>query len=203
MDFRLDMLPRFRELTAVYCAADSPEWHAERRRRVGCSEAACLLGLWTWDGAPSPADLAAEKREGTVKEPNWAMLQGSVMEDLIASTWAKSQGCELVRVPTLFLTDRPWHGGNFDRLAVYPDGRVVLVECKWHRRKPKELPPYHYAQLQRELALTGLTDGALVCAGPWDEPYHYDIEADAGTQASIEAAVEAFSIEHGMTGGAQ
>ncbi len=171
MTFALDMLPRASALEAVDVAQGSPEWLALRREGVGASDVAILLGLCDWDGATTPAELAAEKRGERIVPESWAMRLGTCLEASIVEWWARGVGAEICTVPSLFEREAPWRRVNLDRLARMPDGEIVAVEVKFTRRKPKELPAYYHAQVTRQLGLTGLAKGFLVWATPWDVPY--------------------------------
>lgn len=72
------------------------DWLSERRKTIGGSDAAGIVGLSKW---ASPYSIWAEKT-GRVpeKEDTEAMRQGRDLEEYVAQRWAKESGRKVRRV---------------------------------------------------------------------------------------------------------
>jgi putative phage-type endonuclease len=105
--------------------ASEDVWLAERRKGIGASEIAAVLGISPWD---SPFSLHWRKREGWEAEVNDEMRVGTLVEPVVAEWWAaECDPLENLTVTPAGLyasADRPWQLATPDRL-VYP----VCPDC--------------------------------------------------------------------------
>lgn len=133
------------------------EWLAWRRRGIGGSDAAAILGL---DPYRSPFDVYAEKL-GLKPEPedNEAMRQGRDLEGYVASRFTEATGLRVRRRHAILQhPDHPWMLANVDRFV---EGQDAGLECKVTtvlnkaRFNRGEYPPAYYVQCMHYLGVTG------------------------------------------------
>jgi putative phage-type endonuclease len=158
-------------------------WLAERRRGVGGSDAAPVLGLSPWS---SPLQIYLNKTGELVgQQETEPMKWGHLLEPVILSEYANRTG-RIVRRP-----DTPngivWHpelSWMMTTLDGFTDCRRV-VEAKtarsgdgWGEDGSDEIPDYYIPQVQHEMAVTGLpvADVAVLIGG--SDFRIYTVEAD-------------------------
>lgn len=160
---------------------DRAAWLAERRRGIGGSDIAAILGLSPWR---TPLDVYLDKRGELEPQPSGneqAMYWGTVLEDVVAREFASRTGERIQRVNAMLRhPEYPWMLGNVDRAIVNPeiagqvrwrDGRLTtdkLLECKtangfaaaaWGEPGTDQIPEYYVPQPHWYMAITG----AVVC----------------------------------------
>lgn len=142
------------------------EWKEQRRKGIGGSDAAAIIGLNKWK---SPIRVYLEKiGEFQNEESNEAMYWGSKMEDLIAKEYSDRSGNYVERRNYILIhPDHDWMIANVDRIIYAKDRSPGVLECKnvsefrkeeW---KDDEVPPEAYCQLQHYLAVTGFVWGVI------------------------------------------
>lgn len=133
------------------------EWKALRRKYIGGSDAASVIGMNPYKSAYS---LWAEKT-GKIPEfeGNLATDVGTYMEDFIAKRFEQETGKKVRRENRSFLNDQyPWAIANYDRVLV---GEDAGLECKFtdslnlKKYKNGEYPERFYAQCVHYLAVSG------------------------------------------------
>lgn len=133
------------------------EWLQERRKGIGGSDAAKVLGVSRWGG---PLSVYLEKKGLYVPEdPGEPAYWGTVLEDVVAREFEKRSGLKVQRQNKIFThPDYPWMLGNIDRRIV---GQNKGLECKtassfledeW---KGDELPDAYYIQIQHYISVMG------------------------------------------------
>lgn len=156
----------------------SPEWHEQRSRGLGGSDAATIIGL-----KPYGQDRLKLWRRKQGLEPgfsgNSATDYGSKVERFVFSRAAVEYHCDIVEVEHgLQHPDHPWMLANVDG-ALVRDGNVVgIAEIKTSSSAPPSdgAHPYHYAQIQHYLAVTGLSTCAYIYLEvPFDRYYCLEI----------------------------
>lgn len=164
---------------------DREAWLEERRKGIGGSDAAAILGLNPWK---SPYDVWLEKTGRMLPEkPNAAMIRGTVLEPVAADLYAEQTGRKLRRQPLRKHRDFPFILGNADRQILasgdVPETGVLEIKCPgistMTKIKAQGLPDYMTAQLMHYMAVLGYEWGsfALFNAEHWRLIY-FDIEAD-------------------------
>ena len=104
------------------------EWVGERKRSIGASNVAAMLGCDPW---MTPLQLALSKRGGPGVEETRAMQRGTRMEPLIRQWAEEDTGCAIYTVPFLLANPRvPILTANLDGLGVTENGRPFVVEIK-------------------------------------------------------------------------
>ena len=132
-------------------------WLQERRKGIGGSEAAAVVGLNPY---ASPFSVWADKLgKLDEKETTEAMRQGTDLEDYVARRFAEQTGKKIRQSGFMFKNPAyPWALANVDRLIV---GEDAGLECKTtsqlnlRKFKGGEFPASYYAQCMHYLAVTG------------------------------------------------
>lgn len=173
--------------------ADRAAWLNERRKGIGGSDVAAVLGLSPWK---TPLQVYLDKRGEAEETPdNEAMLWGRVLEPVIRQQYAERTG-RTVLVPETILS-HPQHGfmlANLD--GITDDRRVVEIKTSsvgkgWGEPGSDEIPEQYLLQVQHYMAVTGcdVADVAVLIGGsdfrlyevPADRELHemlVDAEAD-------------------------
>lgn len=133
------------------------EWKALRKKYIGGSDAAAIVGMNPWS---SPYAVWAEKL-GKVPEfeGNLETDVGAYLEDFIAKRFEQETGKRVRKENRSIFNDKyPWAIANVDRLIV---GEDAGLECKFtdslnlKRYKHGEYPERFYAQCVHYLSVTG------------------------------------------------
>jgi len=164
------------------------EWLQERRRGIGGSDVAAILGLSSWR---TPLDVYLDKTGQRVDHDtdNPAMYWGRTLEPVIRQHYADTTGRNVIH-PNGILT-HPKHDfmlANVDGLT--EDGRVFEAKTArtaqgWGEQGSDEVPDAYALQVQHYMAVTGLpvADIAVLIGGSDFRVYH--VEADPDLQADM------------------
>jgi putative phage-type endonuclease len=152
-------------------AQGSPEWRELRKKYLGASESAIILGCSKWGKA---AAVAAEKRgEAGDREVSDAMERGTLLEPLIREAYSRMKGSEVVPGKMLVHPVHGWMAASLDGTMIDEDEEDVVVEIKtvnshaygsgdWGATGTDEIPEYYFIQVQHQLAVSGLKRARLV-----------------------------------------
>jgi len=169
---------------------DRQEWLALRRKSIGGSDAAGVLGLSKWS---SPMSVWADKL-GLVpdKEDTEAMRVGRDLEDYVAHRWMEATGKRVRRLNAMLYNDRhPYAHADIDRMVI---GESAGLECKTtsaldlRKFKGVEFPEQYYVQCVHYMAVTGAERWYLGVLVLGREFFHFTLERD---QAEIDALMDA------------
>lgn len=141
------------------------EWLQERRKGIGGSDAAKVLGVSRWGG---PLSVYLEKKGLYVPEdPGEPAYWGTVLEDVVAREFEKRSGLRVQRQNKIFThPDYPWMLANIDRRIV---GQNKGLECKTASNfmgdewEGDELPDAYYIQIQHYIAVMGWESCWVAC----------------------------------------
>ena len=156
------------------------EWLNIRKRSIGGSDAAAIVGLNSYSSAYS---VWAEKR-GLLpeKDDNEAMRQGRDLEEYVARRFEESSGKKVRRCnAVIYNDDYPFAHANIDRDIV---GEDAGLECKttsalnMSRFAGGEYPANYYVQCQHYLAVTGKKKWYLAVLVLGREFMVFEIERD-------------------------
>lgn len=133
------------------------DWLAERRRGIGGSDAAAIIGLNPWR---TPYSVWADKTgQLPPKEDNEAMRQGRDLEQYVAERFMAETGKKVRRKNQIIRNEKyPFAHANVDRLIV---GENAGLECKttsmlnMRQFKNGEFPDTYYCQCVHYMAVTG------------------------------------------------
>lgn len=134
------------------------EWLSLRRRGIGGSDAAKVLGLSRW-GGPLTVYLDKTGDLPPEEEPSEAAYWGTTLEDVVAMEFVRRTGLRVRRRNAImYHPDHPWMIANVDRVIV---GSNRGLECKtvsafkadeW---RDDEVPDAYYLQCQHYMAVMG------------------------------------------------
>lgn len=158
------------------------EWLEERRKSIGGSDAAGIIGLSQWS---TPYTVWADKTGRLPdKEDNEAMRLGRDLEQYVAERWMEATGKKVRRLNAmLYNSAYPYSHADIDRDVV---GENAVLECKTTSTldlrvfKSGEFPERYYAQCVHYMAVTGAERcylGVLVF-GKGFYPYVLDRDED-------------------------
>ena len=133
------------------------DWLEQRRKTIGGSDAAGIVGLSKW---ASPFSVWAEKTgRAAEKEDTEAMRQGRDFESYVAQRWSEETGKRVYRVSAMLYNPLyPFAHADVDRMVV---GENAGLECKTtfsldlKQFNGVEFPVQYYAQCVHYLAVTG------------------------------------------------
>ncbi len=169
---------------------DRQEWLEWRRKGIGGSDAAAIVGL---DRYRSAFDVYAEKVGlKTEEQQNEAMRQGKDLEAYVASRFEEATGKRVRRRNAVLQhPEHHWMLANIDRWVV---GENAGLECKTtsvlNRTKfaQGEYPPNYYVQCMHYMAVTGADRWYLAVLVLNKAFYVFTIERD---EAEIQTLIDA------------
>ena len=145
------------------------DWLAERRKSIGGSDAAAIVGLSKWS---SPYSVWADKTGRLPeKEETEAMRLGTDLEQYVAQRWSEQTGKKVAKSNYILKNPAyPFAHANIDRTV---HGERAGLECKTtstldvKQFNDVEFPEQYYAQCVHYLAVTGWDKWylAVLCYG--------------------------------------
>ena len=165
----------------------SREWLEERRKGIGGSDVAAILGLNPWKTA---YQVYQEKRkEIEAWQGNDATDWGKRMEPAIRQWYSDTTG-RCVRLPDkiLYNSKHPFMLASLDGFT--DDRRVVEIKTarsgkNWGEPRTNEIPDYYALQCQHYLATTGFKVADVVVSIGGGSPDLYEIPEDRELQEMI------------------
>jgi putative phage-type endonuclease len=141
------------------------QWIAERRKAIGGSDAASLLGLNSYK---SPIRLYMEKIGEIEPEPaGEAARWGNILEDIVAKEFSRVTGKKAHNVNKILIhPEYDWMIANIDRRIV---GENAILECKTTSAYNKdkwegdEIPQEYIIQVMHYMAVTGAEKAYFAC----------------------------------------
>ena len=108
------------------------EWLAYRRKGIGGSDVAAVLGVSPFRTA---RDLYYDKlgiAAPVVSDDNWVQLEvGNLLEPLVARIFEKKTGLKVYQRKAMFYHPKyPWMQADLDYLVDLPDGATAILEIK-------------------------------------------------------------------------
>jgi len=177
---------------------DRESWLEARRKGIGGSDAASIVGLNPYRSA---FDVYADKL-GLVDPPeeNEAMRQGKDLEDYVASRFVEATGKKVRRRNAILQhPEHSWMLANVDRLII---GENAGLECKTtsaltrHKFKQGEFPPAYYVQCVHYMAVTGAEKWYLAVLVLGKEFHIFEIQRDEDEIAALIEAEKSFWEDH-------
>lgn len=177
-------------------------WKEERRKGVGGSDAAAVLGLNPW---ASPLDVYNDKLGIVNKDlsDNETVRWGNILEDVIAKEYARRKGVKIRRRNQMFF--HPEHSymlANLDRTI---DGQKKILEIKtagafmasqWGEEGTDQVPDSYLIQCAHYMAVMDydITDLAVLIGGR--DFRTYTIHRDKELERLIIEKEKAFWTNH-------
>ena len=136
---------------------EKEEWLEHRRRGIGGSDAAAILGMNPWR---TPMDVWLEKTGEFTRndEENEKMYWGTALEDIVAREFMTRTGLKVRRRNAILKHKQyPFMLANVDRLVVR---QSAGLECKTAGQYSADdwavgVPDYYIPQVQHYMAVTG------------------------------------------------
>lgn len=186
----------------------SEEWLSYRRRGIGGSDAAAILGISPWRTA---RDLYYDKLN-VVKadmDENWVALEmGHLLEDLVARIFAKKTGLHIFQRKVMFQHPLyPWMLADLDYLVELPDGSNAILEIKttnynarenWWYNGEEIVPVYYESQGRHYMSVMNLDRVYFCClyGNNEDEVIIRHLDRDYAYESELIALEDAFWNEH-------
>ena len=140
------------------------EWLAYRRKGIGGSDVAALLGISPWRTA---RDLYYDKLNIAAvedNENNWVALEmGHLLEPLVAKIFQHRTGYKIYQVKKMFQHPKyPWMLADVDYFVELPDGTTAILEIKttnynakdhWWLDGEETVPVYYETQGRHYMAV--------------------------------------------------
>ena len=166
------------------------EWLDIRRKSIGGSDAAAIIGLSKW---ATPYTVWAEKTGRLPeKEDTEAMRLGRDLEKYVAERWCEETGKRVRRRNAIIYNEAyPFAHANVDRLVI---GEDAGLECKTtgtldiRKFQGADFPEQYYAQCVHYMAVTGASKWYLAVLVYGRGFFTFELERD---QAEIDALMEA------------
>jgi putative phage-type endonuclease len=179
-------------------------WHLERQRGIGASQAAAIIGVSPWQTPKQVYDyLTTEYTEPEGPTPLRLWL-GLRLEPVIAELFEAREGVKLRRPPK-----RYWHrnGVMHCELDYLVTGQPEHVECKvanfgddWGPDGSTEIPIHYYPQVQAQLAVTGNLRCHVAVLYHGQELRVFTIERDPDYIADLETVLVDWYQTYVLTG---
>ena len=149
------------------------EWLAYRRKGIGGSDAAAVLGISPFMTA---RDLYYDKLGISAQsdEENWVAKEiGHLLEPLVAMIFEKRTGLKVYQRKVMFQHPQyPWMLADLDYLVEMPDGSRAILECKtttsnsadnWWYAGKEIVPVYYESQGRHYMAVTNIDRVYFCC----------------------------------------
>ena len=170
------------------------EWLAQRKKTIGGSDAAAIVGLSAYS---SPYSVWADKTGRLPDKPDTeAMRQGRDLEEYVARRFTEKTGKKVRRnTAMLYNPIYPFAHADVDRMIV---GENAGLECKTtsvldlKQFKGVEFPEKYYAQCVHYMAVTGAECWYLAVLVFGKGFFIYTLERDQAEIDALMAAEEAF-----------
>lgn len=133
-------------------------WLAERRKGIGGSDVAAILGLSRWRTA---VDVWLDKRGLSAEHlETEAMRFGTLLEPIVLDEFTRRTGYEVRRgLPIQTSEEHPWMLASLDGLI---EDELAIVEAKtartadgWGEDGSADIPVYYHTQVAHYMAVTG------------------------------------------------
>ena len=192
----LTVLNTLQKISTVGMSRD--DWLKERKKGIGGSDAAAVIGLSPW-ASPFSVWMNKTGREDD-QEDNERLRQGRDLEDYVARRWCEATGKNVRRVNAILINpDYPWAIADIDRAVT---GEDAILECKTtsilqlKKYKNGEYPVQYYVQCQHYMAVTGCKKAYLAVLVLQKEFLMYEIERDEDEIRSLMEQEKEFWEEH-------
>ena len=134
---------------------NTPEWHEWRAKGLGASSAATILGENPWR---TRAEFLEELLHPKPFEINEAMELGHDLEPIARKYYQRKRGLEVNPI-CLQSVNWPWLLASLDGMTEDGSNAVEIksgVAAYEETAKEMKVPSYYRAQVQQQLAVTGL-----------------------------------------------
>lgn len=178
------------------------EWLEARRKGIGGSDAAAIMGQSQW---ASPLSVYLDKRGiAPEKEETEAMRQGTDCEEVVAKRFERETGIKLRRCNVIIQhPDFPWMQASIDRDVIGKNAGFEAKTTSPFNRTDFEngsIPANYFWQCQHYMAVTGAEEWYLAVM-VFSTSFHvFRIERDENAIAQLIEAERIFWNEHVLQG---
>lgn len=170
------------------------EWLEHRRRTIGGSDAAAIVGLSKW---ATPLTVYMDKKGLSPDKPDSIPMRiGRELEETVARLWMEETGKKCQRRNAILINPAyPFAHANVDRWVV---GENAGVECKTTSEmnlktfRGNDYPANYYVQCMHYMALTGADRWYLAVLVGNRELFTFTIERDEEEIAALMEQERAF-----------
>lgn len=174
------------------------EWLEHRRRTIGGSDAAAIVGLSNW---ATPLTVYMDKKGLIPDKPDSIPMRiGRELEETVARLWMEETGKKCQRRNAILINPRiPFAHANVDRWVV---GENAGLECKTTSEmnmktfRGGEYPANYYVQCMHYMALTGADRWYLAVLVGNRELFTFTIERDEAEIIALMEQEKAFYENH-------
>ena len=177
-------------------------WHARRRKILGASEVAAVIGVSRWSSA---VDVWESKVNNVKSNGSMATNLGHLLQPVIGKLAADKHALEITGEEVAYTHEiEGWAGATIDYIAKDKDGRPRIVECKATRDQYwSDIPSYYRTQLAWQCWTSGIQHAtiAVLHASTNFQTYEFDLAEDgAGWFTDMVLACRTFWFGHVLTG---
>ena len=170
------------------------EWLAHRRKAIGGSDAAAIIGLNDYS---SPMMVWLDKMgKLPEKEENEAMRLGHDLEEYVAHRFTEATGKRVRKRNAIIYNDKyPFAHANVDREVI---GENAILECKTtsamalKKFKNGNYPQNYYVQVMHYMAVTGAKKAYIAVLVLQKDFYWFEVERDEDEIRALMNAEETF-----------
>ena len=179
----------------------SQEWHEERRKGIGGSDAAAILGLSKWN---TPLTLWMEKTgAATEQERTQEQARGNFLENGILEwyQWHTQQKVERIN-GIIRSEEHPFMQFSPDGIAddrIVVEVKTALVDDEWGDEGTDQIPTEYMIQVQHEMAVVKFNVAHVPVLFPHFHFSLYIVHADPELQELIRAAEQEWWENHVLT----
>lgn len=184
--------------TEAAIGSTSEEWHQRRRKCIGGSDAAAVLGLSPWR---TPNDVWLDKI-GVVSPPieNEWVRWGKLLEPVIMAEYTLRTGYTLLPRQWKIHKTYPFIGANLDAQIKGAERGVEvktsISSTNWGPDGSDEIPLYYLAQVHHYLMVTGWKRWTVVALIGGSMFRTYEIEKDPEAEAMLLEEEVGFWTKH-------
>lgn len=187
--------------------ADRDTWLTARRKGIGSSDVAAILGVADRSTA---VHVYRDKRGELVDDAGEAALWGRLLEEPVAREWARRQRSAVQRVGLVAHVDTPWQMATLDRqVLVCPMNPAARGQCalevkcrsafKAHRWRA-DVPDDVLAQAVWQMRVTGYRHIHVAVLLGGNELKMTVVEHDEQMERYVLREVEQFRTDHLLAG---
>lgn len=153
-------------MTSAEIANDHERWLAERKKGIGGSDAASVIGLNKWTSAYTLWTHKTGKVEPEDISDKEVVYWGTILEDVVAKEFEKQTGKKVRRQGMIRNLEYPFMLADVDRVVV---GENAIVECKTASSFKKDewlddnIPDSYYVQVQHYMMVGGYEKCYICC----------------------------------------
>lgn len=173
------------------------EWLKYRKRGIGGSDVAAILGISKWKSAVG-LWLDKTNQANEPEEENEAMQWGNIMEPVIRNHFAEVMGKPVVEVKAMLRhPEYPFMLANVDGVTVDDGGNPAILEIKTASEYKRDewdddIPAYYQTQVQHYLCVTGVGKAYVAVLIGGNSFKVFEVDANAEVQQMLIAVEREF-----------